>query len=51
MGADHPISWYHTYDGGRAWYTALGHTASPTASLYSWNISEAVLAGRPDSLE
>ena len=27
MGADHPISWYHTYDGGRAWYTALGHTA------------------------
>ena len=26
MGADHPISWYHTYDGGRAWYTALGHT-------------------------
>lgn len=27
MGADHPISWYHSYDGGRAWYTALGHTA------------------------
>jgi type 1 glutamine amidotransferase len=27
MGADHPISWYHTYDGGRGWYTALGHTA------------------------
>ena len=27
MGADHPMSWYHTYDGGRAWYTALGHTA------------------------
>ncbi len=27
MGADHPISWYHTYDGGRSWYTALGHTA------------------------
>jgi type 1 glutamine amidotransferase len=26
MGADHPISWYHTYDGGRAWYTAIGHT-------------------------
>jgi type 1 glutamine amidotransferase len=28
MGADHPMSWYHAYDGGRAWYTALGHTAS-----------------------
>src|SRR3989442_8744162 len=25
MGADHPIAWYHEYDGGRAWYTALGH--------------------------
>jgi len=25
MGEDHPIAWYHTYDGGRAWYTALGH--------------------------
>jgi type 1 glutamine amidotransferase len=27
MGADHPIAWYHEYGGGRAWYTALGHTA------------------------
>ncbi len=26
MGEDHPISWYHLYDGGRAWYTAMGHT-------------------------
>jgi type 1 glutamine amidotransferase len=25
-GADHPIAWYHEYDGGRAWYTGLGHT-------------------------
>jgi type 1 glutamine amidotransferase len=22
---DHPIAWYHNFDGGRAWYTALGH--------------------------
>ena len=28
MGADHPISWCHRYDGGRAFYTALGHSAS-----------------------
>ena len=28
MGASHPISWYHMYDGGRAWYTAMGHTAA-----------------------
>jgi type 1 glutamine amidotransferase len=26
MGADHPISWCRFYEGGRAWYTALGHT-------------------------
>src|SRR6266566_6010341 len=27
MGANHPIAWYHEYDGGHAWYTALGHTS------------------------
>lgn len=26
MGDPHPIAWYHEYDGGRAWYTGLGHT-------------------------
>ncbi len=26
MGFDHPILWCHDYDGGRAWYTAGGHT-------------------------
>jgi len=26
MGTDHPMAWCHAYDGGRAWYTALGHT-------------------------
>jgi uncharacterized protein len=25
MGSFHPISWYHKYDGGRAFYTAMGH--------------------------
>jgi len=24
-GAFHPMSWYHEYDGGRAFYTELGH--------------------------
>jgi type 1 glutamine amidotransferase len=28
MGEDHPISWCHAYDGGRAFYTAIGHSAS-----------------------
>ncbi len=23
---NHPISWYHDYDGGRAFYTEMGHT-------------------------
>ncbi len=26
MAPDHPIIWSHTYEGGRALYTALGHT-------------------------
>ncbi len=28
---DHPIAWYHEFEGGRAWYTLLGHNIS----LYS----------------
>jgi type 1 glutamine amidotransferase len=34
MGTDHPITWCRDFDGGRAWYTGLGHTkamyAEPT---------------------
>ena len=26
MGDDHPMAWYHEYDGGRAFYTEFGHT-------------------------
>lgn len=26
MNGDHPISWYREYDGGRMFYTGLGHT-------------------------
>jgi cytochrome c len=25
-GDRHPMSWYHDFDGGRAWYTNMGHT-------------------------
>jgi type 1 glutamine amidotransferase len=32
MGADHPLAWEHEYDGGRAWYTALGHRKETFAS-------------------
>lgn len=31
MGADHPIAWNHDYDGGRVWYTALGHRSQTFA--------------------
>lgn len=34
-GDFHPMAWYHDYDGGRAFYTELGHTeASYTDPLY-----------------
>lgn len=26
MGSSHPMAWYHNYDGGRSFYTELGHT-------------------------
>ena len=26
-GSNHPICWYRNFDGGRMWYTGLGHTA------------------------
>jgi glucose/arabinose dehydrogenase len=31
MGFDHPIAWYKYFDGGRSWYTGLGHTAETYA--------------------
>lgn len=34
MGDFHPISWYHEYDGGRSFYTGLGHMGA------TWEIKE-----------
>ncbi len=31
MGENHPISWCQAYDGGRSWYTAMGHTSESYA--------------------
>jgi type 1 glutamine amidotransferase len=31
MNGDHPIAWHHLYDGGRAFYTGLGHTSESYA--------------------
>lgn len=39
-GDNHPIAWYHEYDGGRAFYTGLGHTdESFTEPLYLQHLS------------
>lgn len=31
MGHDHPIAWAHDFDGGRSFYTGLGHSAGAYA--------------------
>ena len=39
MGAEHPIAWCQDYDGGRSWYTGMGHTeASFTDPLFLGHI-------------
>ncbi len=44
MGANHPMSWCHAYDGGKAFYTALGHTVeSYRDSLFLEHILKGVL--------
>jgi type 1 glutamine amidotransferase len=43
MGRDHPIAWCHRYDGGRAVYTAMGHTsASYREPLYAAHLLGAI---------
>jgi hypothetical protein len=40
MGSDHPIAWCHRFEGGRSWYTAMGHTdesyAEPDFRTFLW---------------
>jgi type 1 glutamine amidotransferase len=44
MGASHPMSWYQRFDGGRAWYTALGHTdASYGEPLFRAHLAGGIL--------
>jgi len=42
MGGDHPIAWCHVFDGGRSWYTALGH---PSAAYDSPLVQQHLLGG------
>ncbi|MEY3051623.1 MAG: hypothetical protein RLY31_1408 [Bacteroidota bacterium] len=56
MGEHHPMSWYHEYDGGRAFYTAMGHTvesfAEPLFLHHLWGGLKWVLDdGRPQPLD
>jgi type 1 glutamine amidotransferase len=43
MGADHPIAWCHEFAGGRAIYTAGGHTReSYTEPLFVAHLAGAI---------
>lgn len=41
-GDNHPMAWYHDFDGGRSWYTELGHTEE---SFVEENFLKHVLGG------
>lgn len=54
MGETHPISWAHEYDGGRSWYTGLGHTSESYAEpLFRAHLAGGILwaAGLTDSAQ
>ncbi|SHG66342.1 Type 1 glutamine amidotransferase (GATase1) [Flavobacterium fluvii] len=44
MGTYHPISWYHVYQGGRVFYTAMGHDdASYSNADFLKHLQEGIL--------
>jgi PKD repeat protein len=43
---DHPISWCRKYDGGRSWYTGMGHTEDSYAEA---NFLKHILGGIEDA--
>jgi cytochrome c len=55
-GDNHPISWYHEFDGGRSFYTAMGHTdqtfIEPLFLAHLWAGLNYVIGGdAPKSLD
>jgi cytochrome c len=50
-GANHPMVWYHEYDGGRVFYTAFGHTEEtfmePLFLQHFWGGLRWVASGAP----
>lgn len=53
-GDDHPMSWYHEYDGGRAFYTNMGHTdetfSEPLFLKHLWGGIQYALGDQPAKL-
>lgn len=57
-GEYHPVAWYREFDGGRSFYTAMGHTKDTWSEPFflqhllggiTWAAGEGVIAGRmPD---
>jgi type 1 glutamine amidotransferase len=44
MGNPHPVVWYRQFDGGRSWYTAMGHTAASWAdSSFTRHVAGGIL--------
>ncbi len=42
-GTSHPIAWYHEFDGGRSFYTGMGHThESYSDSLYMQHVLQGI---------
>lgn len=51
-GAVHPMAWYHEYDGGRAFYTEMGHTKeSYTEPNYLKHLLGGIQYAMGDNLE
>jgi cytochrome c len=52
-GDDHPMSWYHEFDGGRAFYTNMGHTnetfSEPLFLKHLWGGIQYTLGGEKAS--
>jgi type 1 glutamine amidotransferase len=51
MDGDHPIAWFHEFQGGRSWYTGGGHTSeSFTEDLFRKHLEGGILwaAGAAD---
>jgi cytochrome c len=47
MGDDHPIAWCRNFDGGRTWYTGMGHTLQSYADSAFAATSPAGSCGPP----